>query len=544
MIFREYVMGSLRSFRLNSSLLLLTASFAIFCSCNAMMDEKDRIGSRLDSADTDSKSDSATNTDMPADSGSTDTGSITQIDTGSDFDTTSATTDSDSDADSSTGTETTDTNTLADTETGTDGKEDTALDTESSSSLSEENECAVGTRDDCYETSSGEVIDGLRPDLDGTGRCHAGEKTCTEEGEWGPCEGAVGPLPRDCSSSQDLNCDGMADNTIDSTCQCVPFESTRPCTGTSGCEGVQYCGEDYLWLTECDAPSVCECEPTAEETCSGGLNNCPGGTKICQDDRTWGPCEGAPEYCECESPGNRNCSAISGALPCGVAECVDGQWNIESCSAPVKWCEDQDDDDYCAPDATCVNNCTAPNATYRENCPLTDCDDTQSAINPTSPLDCTPGTSCVTHVVQYSSTAMSCACVATTTPTHEGETCEEYSICQSGVCSCDAGAACNVECESGTVTCAIGPPACNLTGYASAGTTCGSGGASMCNGSGTCYSNCVADYPKCSVASCVSGSMEFTCTEGDFCFISSYRAAGTSCEATGECTGDSPDCVH
>lgn len=66
--------------------------------------------------------------------------------------------------------------------------------------------------------------------VDGTGICRAGSRTCVEgagnlSSRWGECVGAVGPRPRNCSSSADNDCDGVADDTFDATCQCIPGTS-------------------------------------------------------------------------------------------------------------------------------------------------------------------------------------------------------------------------------------------------------------------------------------------------------------------------------
>jgi cysteine-rich repeat protein len=61
------------------------------------------------------------------------------------------------------------------------------------------------------------------------GICQRGTSTC-QSGAFTPCQGAVFPARRDCSSAQDNDCDGIADNTIDATCQCIPGQGNGPCS--------------------------------------------------------------------------------------------------------------------------------------------------------------------------------------------------------------------------------------------------------------------------------------------------------------------------
>jgi hypothetical protein len=74
--------------------------------------------------------------------------------------------------------------------------------------------------------------------------CRAGTQACQaamdgRSTSWSECEGAVGPLPRNCADSADNDCDGRADNTQDSVCQCVPG-AQRTCGGAA-CRGSQPC---------------------------------------------------------------------------------------------------------------------------------------------------------------------------------------------------------------------------------------------------------------------------------------------------------------
>jgi hypothetical protein len=64
---------------------------------------------------------------------------------------------------------------------------------------------------------------GVNPDV---GICHHGSQMCVT-GAWAACSGNQDPLARQCGSSADNNCNGIADNG-EANCQCWP-------TGTSAC---------------------------------------------------------------------------------------------------------------------------------------------------------------------------------------------------------------------------------------------------------------------------------------------------------------------
>lgn len=134
------------------------------------------------------------------------------------------------------------------------------------------------------------------------GICHKGTSTCTNE-IWRACEGEVLPQARDCTSSEDNDCDGIADDAIDSICQCTPG-STNPCGEHPGLDGVGICraGTQQCVVTTDGSSSswgVCEgsigastekCDTgNTDEDCDGYVNiqckatSCPDGTNAdCQ----------------------------------------------------------------------------------------------------------------------------------------------------------------------------------------------------------------------------------------------------------------------
>jgi hypothetical protein len=381
--------------------------------------------------------------------------------------------------------------------------------------------CMPDQMDVCASDADGNGIPGLTPERDGLGACALGQKLCNADGEWGPCEGAVGPSPRDCESPDDNDCDGAPDDCIDSTCQCNAAHPTIDCTGANNCPGVRNCGPDHQ-LGACEAPAACECQ-SGQRSCSGGPNDCPGGTQVCGADHTWSACIGAPDHCECSAGQSRACTAIAGAPPCGSASCSGGQWDTSSCAATSEWCQDLDGDGTCS--SLCTLQCSGgPN--LRTNCLKTDCDDNDLANNPSTPADCTSSSSCVKQVMEYSATKNACECKDTITAAHENQACANLMVCRSGVCTCNGGASCQLGCRTGEVSCILGP-SCSSLQDSPAGTPCGS--ASFCNGANVCYTNCTLGSPSCVPRSgCVSGSTNISCAEGNMCKIT-YLPVGASC---------------
>lgn len=135
--------------------------------------------------------------------------------------------------------------------------------------------CTVGETRTCSD----------HPDVDGTGICKAGVQTCVtgnnnSTSAFGPCTGSVGPAARDCSSTEDNDCNGTAD-TSDSTCGCTLGEEA-------------------------------ECNTHA----SDGVGNCHAGTQVCVAGanggaNVFGPCQGAvgPQAADTCTPGDdANCN--------------------------------------------------------------------------------------------------------------------------------------------------------------------------------------------------------------------------------------------
>jgi cysteine-rich repeat protein len=101
------------------------------------------------------------------------------------------------------------------------------------------------------------------PELE-NGICQRGTSVC-RNGAFTPCQGAVFPSTRDCGSTQDNDCDGLPDSTIDGICQCVPGQGNAPCTDPT--------------RSRCTATGTCApCQSNADcSLVSGGRNLCNAG---------------------------------------------------------------------------------------------------------------------------------------------------------------------------------------------------------------------------------------------------------------------------
>lgn len=100
-----------------------------------------------------------------------------------------------------------------------------------------DNDCD-GREDDELDTTcqcTPEAVEACdtHPGQDGIGICRAGNRSCVgtpgnTASSWSTCQGSVAPRTRDCRSNLDNDCNGTADNVLDSTCVCAPG-TTRPC---------------------------------------------------------------------------------------------------------------------------------------------------------------------------------------------------------------------------------------------------------------------------------------------------------------------------
>jgi hypothetical protein len=127
------------------------------------------------------------------------------------------------------------------------------------------------------------------------GNCSLGTRLCTN-GVWGDCVGAVMPGPRLCGATDDKDCDGLPDDTVDTACECVPG-ATEPCETHEGLDGVGICRAGQR---------VCEATP---------------------DERSsrWGACTGSVGPATADSCAVRGDDANCDATPNGGCVCIEGE---------------------------------------------------------------------------------------------------------------------------------------------------------------------------------------------------------------------------
>ena len=148
--------------------------------------------------------------------------------------------------------------------------------------------CTPGTMLPCYSGPAG---------TENNLPCKAGTQMCNETGVgFGACMGEVAPLPEDCSTPADDDCDAVETNgdpDVDSFCKCIPGGPAVACyTGPSGTKdvgeckgGTQTCNPDGKDFGPCMGeikPAVTENCATKDkdEDCNGVMGElCPGETQ-------------------------------------------------------------------------------------------------------------------------------------------------------------------------------------------------------------------------------------------------------------------------
>jgi Cys-rich repeat protein len=193
--------------------------------------------------------------------------------------------------------------------------------------------CAVGTIEAC----------GGDPAFNGIGLCKAGTRRCDADNggassTFGACTGAVSRGTRLCSSADDNDCDGRADNLIDATCQCVPGTvaecDTHPGDGIGRCRaGSKVCLPGALGASSAYAACDGAVGPLPADSCTvlGDDSNCDGiknGGCACVAGAGNGPCASATAS-RCDATGacvacvaNADCSHLASLGVCSAGVCV------------------------------------------------------------------------------------------------------------------------------------------------------------------------------------------------------------------------------
>ena len=131
-------------------------------------------------------------------------------------------------------------------------------------------DCVVGATEPCY--------DGPAEAL-GNPPCQMGARTCTEDGTWGPCEGAVLPAEELCNDGVDDDCDGEGDDGLINACGACAPAPVEVCNGIdddcdgqadegvqSKCGGCAPCGEALFFPGETGVP-----DPAVAPAPDGGI---------------------------------------------------------------------------------------------------------------------------------------------------------------------------------------------------------------------------------------------------------------------------------
>ena len=161
------------------------------------------------------------------------------------------------------------------------------------------------------------------------GLCEFGVSRCVGQ-LWTACTGATLPAARDCGSSDDKDCDGLPDNTIDSVCACAVGD-TQVCGEHPGQDGKGRC-----------QAGTRSCEPGLNGTssrfgaCTGSVAPLPADTCTVRNDDS--NCDGVLNGgCQCIAGDRTTCGQLysslgvcsTRALTCGN----DGRWPAaSSCS--------------------------------------------------------------------------------------------------------------------------------------------------------------------------------------------------------------------
>ena len=185
-----------------------------------------------------------------------------------------------------------------------------------------EPECACPTPNQTLTCSTGQP-----------GICATGSTVCTFAADnttsgWSPCA-APSPHARDCTSTQDNNCDGHADNTETQQCACPTPGETKSCsTGQPGicATGSTVCTFAADNTTSGWSPCVAS-SPHARDCRSTQDNNCDGHA------------DNTETQCACPTPGEtKSCSTgQSGICATGSAVCsfvADNSSSSWVCTAP------------------------------------------------------------------------------------------------------------------------------------------------------------------------------------------------------------------
>ena len=221
--------------------------------------------------------------------------------------------------------------------------------------LPEARDCSSEDDNDCDGTPDNTIDDECTCEVesveacsthpqDGVGVCRPGSRTCVagKDGSTSApntCTGAVAPGPRRCNAATDNDCNGIADNTIDTVCKCV-IGTTQLCEQHPGLDGVGRCRPGQQLCTagpDNTSSTFAACSgsfgPAAADSCTTpNDDNCdgiPNGGCECVGGAGNLPCADTPATSRCDATGkcvacavNADCSLVKGLPVCNVGVCV------------------------------------------------------------------------------------------------------------------------------------------------------------------------------------------------------------------------------